>query len=328
MSKDKRPSLAKKDGGASTGKGKQATSSPTVAPDRSASRLQHAESKPTLPKRIEDVSSLFGLGSSSRGGEACASAKSISLNIKKAKGSMKRLREVSEDGTVGKNSQKKRQKSSTVNALSSATASNTVTFEKKAYRQPKVTKRYDEEEDEEDIDLSKAVQAQTLNFLQNLSPKSRKVFWGLRDVAQGKLSAAAATTTATSSSPSLPSPSRAKAAKGSAKRTQKPADDGGELWRVGGPYIANDQDDDTDDTERKLGHTNDSESQDSTSSSEPSWMTDSSEEDDGGSNDEELESASVAAGATNQPSAAESSRRGGGGGRLFQGGCDGVWDDD
>lgn len=334
MSKDKRPRLAKKAGEVSNGKRKRVTSLPTAAPDHRAPRMQRAESAPAAPKSIEDVARLFiGVGrSSSSGGEACAGTESISLHMKKAKGSMKRLREGAENGTVGKNSPMKRQKRSTTGALPSATTNNAMAFERKAGRQPKVAGGYEVDEvDEEDVELSKAVQAQTLSFLQHLNSKSSKAFWGLRDVAQGKLSAATATTAMSSSSP-LPSSSRTKAAKGNAERAKRLADDGEELWRVGGPYIPSDQADDTDESERERGHTNDFESQSSTSSSEPSWVTDSSEEEDGGGSYaegyDEAEIAPVAAGATNRRSAAEPPKRGGGGGRLFQGGGDGVWDED
>ncbi|CAG9583963.1 conserved hypothetical protein [Leishmania major strain Friedlin] len=329
MSKNKRPRLAKKAGKASHGKRKRATSLPAVAPDHRTPRVQHAESTPAAPKSIEDVARLFiGVGrSSDNGDKAYASTESISLQMKKAKGSMKRLREGAENGTGGRNSSMKRQKGSTTGALSFAITNNTVTLERKARRQPKVAERCEDDDDEEDVELSKAVQAQTLSFLQHLNSKSSKTFWELRDVAQGKLSAASATT-ATSSSSQLPSSSRTKAAKGNAKGAKKLADDGEELWRVGGPYISGDQADDTDESERECGRTSDSELQSSTSSSEPSWVTDSSEEEDGGGSDDEAESAPVAAGATSRRSAAEPPKRGGGGGRLFQGGGDGVWDED
>ncbi|AYU83793.1 hypothetical protein, conserved [Leishmania donovani] len=326
MSKDKRPRLAKKAGKASNRKRKRVTSLPTAAPVHRAPRMQHAESTPAAPKSIEDVARLFiGVGkSSSNGDEAYASTESISLQIKRAKASMRRLREGAENGAGERNSPMKRQKRSTTGTLSSATTNNTMAFERKARRQPKVAERYeDDEDDEEDVELSKAVQAQTLSFLQHLNSKSSKAFWGLRDVAQGKLSAAAATT-ATSSSSQLPSFSRTKAAKGNAKGAKKVADDGEQLWRVGGPYISSDQADDTDESKRERGRTSDSESQSSTSSSEPSWVTDSSEDEDY----DEAESAPVAAGATSRRNAAEPLKRGGGGGRLFQGGGDGVWDED
>ncbi|AIO02561.1 hypothetical protein LPMP_354280 [Leishmania panamensis] len=330
MPRNKRPHQVKRVDGASSGKRKRAIVSPSAAPHHHTPRAQNAESTPASPKSIEDVARLFiGVNSSSSCGKAYENTERASVQLKKAKGSTKRLREDVENDTVGKRLPMKRHKSPTIGVLSS-TATITTMTERKTRRPPKAAGR-NEDDDDDDVELAKAVQAQTLSFLQRLSSKSSTAFWGLRDVAQGKRCTAAATAaTATSSLSSSSSPSSKKAAKSSAKGTRKLLDDGKELWRVGGPYIPCYQDGDSDGGERESGHTSGSESKSSTSSSEPSWVTDSSEDMDDGSNDDgnyAEKSSPVATGASSRRGVA-GARKQSGGGCLFQGGDDGVWDDD
>ncbi|KAG5464267.1 hypothetical protein LSCM1_00448 [Leishmania martiniquensis] len=318
MSNNRRSRPAKRINGAAKAERRRVASSPTAAPDRHIPPIPQAKSVLSAPKSIEDIASLFiGASSGGSGGNVYESNERIRSKRKNATGPTKRPREDAGNLTTGKHSPAKRHKRSVICSLSPKVTSPTIESGRKAGSQPGAANRHEnDEDDEEDIKLSKAVQAQTLGFLQQLNPTSRKVFWGLRAAAQGKQSAAAAAT----------------AAKGKAKEAKKVADRVEEIWRVGGAYMTRGADGDIDGSDRGRGAISDCESQVSTSSSEPSWVTDSSEgEEDFRSEDEagnDMESAPVATGAARRCSTVGPPKRGGGGGRLFQGDGDGVWDED
>ncbi|KAG5465001.1 hypothetical protein LSCM4_00450 [Leishmania orientalis] len=335
MPKDRRCRSAKKANRAPTAKSKRAAFPLTAASDRDIPQMRTAEGIPNAPNSMGGVARLcIGVDSGSSGGTVNTRSERNRAQLRTKGGATKRLREDAGNGTTGAHSPAKRHKSSVISSLAPAATNIAIAFKRKAGKQPEAAKRHENDGDEEeDVELSKAVQAQTLSFLQHLNASSRKAFWELRDVAQGKRSAAA--TSATAALPASPSPSSSskRATKGSAKEAKKLADDGEELWRVGGPYNPRDQDGDTDGSGGERGATSDCESQVSMSSSEPTWVTDSSgEEEDGGSddkNDDDAESARVATGAARQRRTAGPPKRGSsGGGRLFQGGGDGVWDED
>ncbi|KAG5490573.1 hypothetical protein JKF63_00693 [Porcisia hertigi] len=318
----KKPLQKMKGRDAAQAKHQQTTSRPTAASGEHPPRTQNREgTTPSAPKSIQDIARLF-IGASSVG-EALENTERHTTQLKNAKSLTKRPREGAENDAFGNRSQAKRSMGSAIASSSSSTTNTIITLKGKAHKQTKRTENHENGDDEEDAELSKAVQAQTLHFLQHLNSKSSKAFWGLRDVAQGKRSAAAAAAAATASSPS-----GKKTAKRGTKGAKKAVHDEEEMWRVGGPYIPGDEDSYTSENEPERGCSDRSESRDSTSSSEPSWITDSSEEGEVSSNGD-TDSAQVATGTTSRRSMPRPPKQGGGGGgHLFQGGSDGVWDDD
>ncbi|KPA81462.1 hypothetical protein ABB37_03821 [Leptomonas pyrrhocoris] len=329
-----------------------------------------AESEPAAPRSIEDVARLFI-------GDAAVVEQLVKANSATAQrqSNTKRPRDTSADVPVDALPAKSRinkstdspgrgqQTPGTQSRSSSAAVEGETKKKKKCAKAKKAGTSAVGQEDDEDVALSRAVQAKALSFLQHLNPNRSKAFWGLRDVAQGKApkavkpSLSPAPAGALFSSSSLSTSATATYKKvGKNKRSKKNralADDGEELWRVGGPYIPSGEEesgsgdvealggrsqrgvrevDDDDD-----GNSNDSDALSSSSdtSSEPSWMQDSSE-------DDEAEDESGAASDANSDVDAnddvprkgdrESSRKDergvhNGGGRLFQS-HDDIWDDD
>lgn len=337
MAKNKKPGKAQRVAAASLRK-----SSNSAAPHGLGG--QGGASKPAAPKSIEDVARLF-IGTSDTGGsDPVADTHAVA-----AKGSIKRSREQAGAlSTDKKNAPLKKRKTGTVQLEKASPPRRTAAA---AAAVAKQEENEDSEDDEEDAELSKAVQARTLSFLQHLSSQNSKAFWGLRDVAQGKRSAPVAAAPAASSS-GKSSTSATTAAGSSVKKGKQKgrvlADDGEELWRVGGPYIPSD-----DDVDGRVGGSaaarggagssdrsnSDGGSQDSDTSSEPSWVTDSDDEEDGGEasassatdQSEDDDGDAVSAVLHNARGSQQRQRpqaRRGGGGRLFQGGGDDVWDED
>jgi hypothetical protein len=308
---------------------------------------QSADASGTVvPYSIDDVARLFI-------GDAATVEKLVKTNSTAAQheAGVKRRHDVPSDVLRGAAKKQKRKAASRAKATMKPT--------KPAVQRP--TAKGGDNEEEEDVALSREVQAQTLSFLQHLNPHKSKVFWGLRKVAQGKgtkaekaalsSSAADAAAAASSSSPSAKAAhvmSRTITKKKYEKKSRALADDGEELWRVGGPYIPSDEDDEEEEGEafgytrskqrkdggqRNAPGARDMSSSSSVTSSEPSWLTDSSEEDDDETGEEvdptSDSSDSEGEGGGRDGKAHRSPHKGigGGGGRLFQGGDD-IWDDD
>ncbi|KPI84147.1 hypothetical protein ABL78_6793 [Leptomonas seymouri] len=210
---------------------------------------------------------------------------------------------------------------------------------------------------DEDVALSRAVQAQALSFLQRLSPSRSKAFWGLRDVAQGnapkavRLSSSSAAAAGPASPPTSSKSSRKGAFKEKGKKKHRVlADDGEELWRVGGPYLASDDEESGGGDGRYFGGrfkpparggdddsdiNSDPLSSSASTSSEPSLVTDSSEDDMVEDESDPVSAYSSDDGHGNEvrtKGKCGSASKGGrgmhrGGGRLFQSGDD-IWDDE
>lgn len=162
-------------------------------------------------------------------------------------------------------------------------------------------------DDEEDAEMSRAVQARALSFLQKLKPNASKSFWSLRGAARGN-----ANVVKTKDRPTK----QIKATEVAKHKSGVPTHRNDSIWDLQNRYTGDFDDDGI------------NSSSSSASSSEPSLVTDS--DSGGGANDEEEGDSFSSSSSDNEGDDCRGGRTIAApkrGGRLFEA-SDGIWDDE